>query len=234
MPLFVDQIRWRFGLDMEDGPDWRKPRGGKAARRAFRKAITGTGPFSYKLRGEQAWRATALDITALMGRIEALSPKVAIGQAFIVRCGDGRTWVLAKTRENARIPIKDTAGNDDIDVIYTFAIEFAGAKGNVGICAKRTIRGSTVVPSQHSPWLHPKGSNAVDLIWKSLAEQRKGVDEMVHAANMGIIPLGRIISDNRIWDPRQGWHAYSGVDPHTTHAHAEGKPESSGAIAASC
>lgn len=238
MPLFHDVIRWRFGLDMEDGPDWRKPRQGKLARRAFRKAITGTGPFNFKLRGEEAWRATGIDIATLMARITALSPKVRIGQAFMVEAADGKTWVLVKSKENMRVPIKETEGNDDIDKILTFALVFAGAKGHVGICARRFIRGVTTVLSQHCPWLHPKGSNAVDLIWKSLKEQERGVEIMVAAAKRGEIPLGRIISwrngKPQVWDPQQGWHDYTGVDPHNTHAHAEGKPESSGPIAASC
>lgn len=96
--------------------------------------------------------------------------------------------------------------------------EFSADKWKaIGIWSKRNIAG-TNTPSQHSM------GNAID--WHG----KKGVGDPVMqklanwlVKNADIIQAQNIIYNRKIWNPSQGWHAYSGVSPHTDHVHVDFK-----------
>jgi hypothetical protein len=96
--------------------------------------------------------------------------------------------------------------------------EFSADKWKaIGIWSKRNIAG-TNTPSQHSM------GNAID--WHG----KKGIGDPVMqklanwlVKNADIIQAQNIIYNRKIWNPSQGWHAYSGVSPHTDHVHVDFK-----------
>ena len=79
---------------------------------------------------------------------------------------------------------------------------------NGGICVKKDVAG-TSEPSQHNPWV-PDGSNAVDVFLANMEQEYALAEDAVRAARSGDLPLGRVIVGNRIWDPSQSWHGYTG------------------------
>jgi hypothetical protein len=96
--------------------------------------------------------------------------------------------------------------------------EFSADKWKaIGIWSKRNIAG-TNTPSQHSM------GNAID--WHG----KKGIGDPVMqklanwlVKNADIIQAQNIIYNRKIWNPSHGWHAYSGVSPHTDHVHVDFK-----------
>jgi hypothetical protein len=100
--------------------------------------------------------------------------------------------------------------------------EFSADKWkSIGIWSKRNIAG-TNTPSQHSmgnaiDWHGKKGTG--DPVMQKLANWL--------VKNADIIQAQNIIYNRKIWNPSQGWHAYSGVSPHTDHVHVDFKSKSS-------
>ena len=237
MALFSNVIRWRFGRFGVD--EFRNPRRGFLALRAFRKVLMGGGPFRIKIRSQAGWGVSRDDIGGTMDRIGELMPKIQVGDSILVELSDGVVWALRKSRERLRLPIKDTQGNDDIDKIYTWALNAFKKVGSLGICARRQIAGTSSW-SEHSPWKAPDpGANAWDITWPTLAQQVAAVKKLVHAAERNEIPMGYIISwmgsDTRQWKKGEGWSSYNGLDQHKSHAHAQGLKWHSGQTpAASC
>jgi hypothetical protein len=231
--MFKNVIRW--WVSRVGSMEHTKPMQGLFARRALKRRIIGQGPWRMKLRSSDgSYGRSYPNLKLFMKAIDDKMEKVSVGDGIeILAEGTGAEFYMKKGRDRIKVPVPNTSGNDDVDKILAYAIAFAGARGHIGICAKRNI-GGTSTPSQHCPWKNPKGSNAVDLTWKSLSAQRRGVNILIAAAKKGDISMGLIISDNRDWEEQGGWSSYGGLDPHTSHAHAQGKPESNGAVAASC
>ncbi len=44
---------------------------------------------------------------------------------------------------------------------------------------------------------------------------------VANASQLGVI---QVINNRRIWTPSQGWHAYTGSNPHTDHVHTKHNP----------
>jgi hypothetical protein len=145
---------------------------------------------------------------------------------------DGRSgaFELVAHAVHDKPPIIKTEGNDDIDKIWTWARQWADdhhtSMRSGGICVPKDVFG-TSAPSQHNPWKNG-GSNAVDIFLGTMNAMVDMAEDAVRAAKKGRLPLGRAIIQNRIWDPTQEWHGYSGV--YHYHDHLEGTPEQSGAI----
>jgi hypothetical protein len=154
-----------------------------------------------------------------------------IGDVWIIR--DGLSGVKFKAVE-FHPALVNTEGNSDIDKIYSEVLDiWRGKIWNDGICNRRAIEGTSSW-SQHSPWPAPNpGSNAWDIGAKF--DQLKIIAPwLVAKAKHNDLPIGRVIFNHQIWDPSQGWHAYVGSDPHTSHIHVEGTPERQGTPRASC
>jgi len=220
-------IRYRI---RQEGEDWSEHRyrllgvvAGSLAR--MRKA---GGPVRQREREHHhrfgAWRRPA---TAAL-RLGRHLRRAKLGDIWQFECrrAGGPRWAVVKVK--VRLPTVDTVGNSRIDDIYTFVLARWSDTDSAGICARRLIRGGSGW-SQHSPWGPPDpGSNAWDIV------HRFTVMGEISAALTQLNVVGRVIFNRRIWDPAQGWHAYTGTDPHTSHIHAEGTPERSGMPLSSC
>lgn len=167
----------------------------------------------------------------LMDRWDVLAKKNnKKGDVIVVDIIDHPYSVIARWVDEPDPPVRDTSGNDDIDVIYTgWHSEYPHSR-NAGICVYKFTNG---VPSQHCRWndndgTPGDGANASD-------EFLSNMEEMQDAAAWGVaqykrfqatkgddgLPIGRLIIANRIWDPFQGWHYYGGV--YHLHNHMEGR-----------
>lgn len=185
-----------------------------------------------KMAGDE-WGPHREDWNALRDRAAARLRKMAPGDRLMVD-GEYGAYVYVAHAIDPEPPLINTEGNDRIDAIWTWSRAWC-REHNVtmrsgGCCVKKNVAG-TSDPSQHNPWV-PDGSNAVDIFLATMALEVEMAEDAVRAARRGELPLGRAIVANRIWDPVQDWHGYTGE--YHWHDHLEGRPEQSGAIKASC
>jgi len=225
----------RFRVRKPSG-SWAHPRRLRGAMRLVRRYIVGD-KLRDKRRGDARWgrprsRKPALEHFAV------LLEKSTVGDlCLLVPIGGKQVWVRVV---DVAPPLIQTEGNSKIDRIYSYVRTHYPRAGSAGICCRRLISGSSSW-SQHSPWPRPDpGSNAWD-ITAGFRLMRKITYALVaegvlwhNSGGKEGLPVGRAIFNYRIWDPIQGWHAYTGEDPHTGHAHVEGTPERTGQPRARC
>ena len=216
--------------------DWARPRKVSGAMRLVRRYIVGAALHD-KRRGDRSW-GRYRGRKAAVAHFAALVEKGSVGDLCLLAPKVGKqVWVRVV---DVAPPLVNTEGNSKIDRIYTFVRTHYSRSGSAGICCRRLIAGSSSW-TQHCPWPRPDpGSNAWD-ITAGFRLMRKITNALVaqgelwhHSGGKDGLPLGRAIFNHRVWDPLQGWHAYTGEDPHTGHIHAEGVPQRGGQPRASC
>lgn len=131
--------------------------------------------------------------------------------------GDGDKRLIVRTIET-QARVVNTAGNPRIDRIYSEVVAKFDHVGSAGICACRPIAGS-------STWSQHAYCNAWDIV-ASFNEMGKISAWLV--ANHGRLDIHTVIFNHRIWSAASGWHAYTGVDPHTGHVHVDCDPWGNG------
>lgn len=89
---------------------------------------------------------------------------------------------------------------------HTLANMFHISAGNVGGFANRNIAGTST-----------KSDHAFGLAADFMGAHQNLADYAVHHA--GALHVKYVIFNHRIWSPARGWHAYTGVNPHTDHVH---------------
>jgi len=131
---------------------------------------------------------------------------------------------------DAQPPIKQTSGNDDIDLLYTWWHTRYPQSRNAGICVYKKIAGTSTY-SQHcyrTDVGEPgPGANAFDEFLETMEEMYDGATDLAREGfrftesnGREGLPVGRLIIGARMWTP-EGWDAYHGNFHY--HLHAEGR-----------
>lgn len=138
---------------------------------------------------------------------------------FVVVKGQGdRQLIIRSAIEKPKII--GTDGTNAVDNMHTLVWDrFKGRVSSFGICSCRSIVGSPGEWSQHAY------CNAED-IHGTAAVMQAVANFLVHEA--GRLNVENVIYNRRIWNAGQGWHAYTGENPHTDHVHVDFHPAGSG------
>lgn len=137
---------------------------------------------------------------------------------FCVIRTSGRRQLIVRAAI-AQPKLIDTTGNARVDAMHTAVWDrFHGKVSSFGICSCRPIDGT-------NEWSQHAYCNAEDI--------HGSPSVMQNVANFLVkdhkkYDVCNVIYNHRIWNSPAGWHAYSGINPHTDHVHADFLPQGTG------
>ena len=190
--------------------DWDKPRRKRLfVLRRVRGLLKGRGT-RFTITREGSSHSITRDLGSTIRRLRARLAKERVGEVYRVR-GDASPDrpVAVRVIETAPPPVP-TPGIPAVDQFVGYLKDrWDGRWENWGICVCKHIAGTW-------NWSDHAYCAAIDV--HGSADLMAGVAAFA-ASNAEKLHITYVIYNRRIWTRAEGWHYYSGSDPHTDHVH---------------
>lgn len=189
------------------------------------------GPFQVSNQSADGWGPEFPALPAALAALKDRAKAVGIGDDAVIKGARQGTDFHVRAMEVQTSPPAPSNANAKIQRIWREVHENFKNVGSMGTCVRRPIAGSASW-SQHSPWPHYDcTANAWDIAAdaKTMNRIRTYLEKNAHR-----LDVGYVIHDRMVSFEGQNRHAYTGVDPHTSHVHVDCSPEQTGSPCGAC